>query len=320
MTFLSISKTQHIYPIEKVFHVAISDATDVIEQYNSANSKRAFESDMHYWQKWYQSNGLSVDDKIRKEHLILFIMQHSVKHKMSTVKRRLASLSRFLQLRKFENHCNDKDITTLVRKLTEKHGCSKAWGKAITVEILNDLLMTCENDIIGIRDAALLLFGFSTGGRRRSEIACAVFENLTRSSDGNFIYDLGKSKTNQSGNYDPKPIAGRAAMALLRWLEISSIKEGKIFRGIKKGGKIMPEGISDKQVSRIIKKRCEMAGYDASKYTAHSLRSGFVTEGGKRGKTIGDIMALTGHRTVSTVMRYYQTGHVLTNSAAYLAG
>lgn len=317
MTFLSL---QTNYFIENTIQTAIADAIHVIEEYNSENSKKAFKSDIEYWKTWYQSNSLFPNEGIRKEHLILFIMQNSEKHKMSTVKRRIASLSRFLQLNKLENPCNDKDIITLLRKLTEKYGGSKAWGKAITVDVLNDLLITCENNLLGIRDAALLLFGFSTGGRRRSEISNSVLENLTRSSDGNFIYNLNKSKTNKIGNDDPKPIVGRAAMALLRWIEASSIKDGYIFRGITKGNNIMPQGISEKQVSRIIKSRCEKAGYDPSEYTAHSLRSGFVTESGKRGKAIGDIMALTGHRTVSTVMRYYQAGAVLNNSAAYLAG
>lgn len=312
---------KHDCVIDLVVNAAISSATAVIEEYNSENSKRAYKSDLAYWSEWYKANGLSQNDRIRKEHIITFIMQHVEKHKISTIERRLASMSRFLQLNRLENPCNDKDIGILLRKLTEKHGCSKAWGRAITLDILNAMLKTCQNDgLIGTRDAALLLFGFSTGGRRRSEISSAVLENLTKSGDGNFIYQLGKSKTNQSGDSDPKPLAGRAAISLMHWLQESGIKEGPIFRGIRKGGTIVPTAISDKQVSRIVKSRCEKAGYDPTEYTAHSLRSGFVTEGGKRGKPIGDVMTLTGHRTVATVMRYYQTGDVMNNSAAYLAG
>lgn len=326
---------------ESIFQSAIASATEIIEEYGCKNSKKAFEKDLSYWTAWYKANKLDQKN-VRKEHIILFIMQHAEEmpshideelvkncvksshgtHKLSTIERRISSLSHYLRLRKIDNPCQDKDIKILMKKLANKHGCSQAWGNAITLDILNQMLQTCQNDgIFGIRDAAILLFGFSTGGRRRSEISSAMLENLTKNNDGSFVYQLGVSKTNQSGENDPKPIAGRAAISLLYWINESGIKEGPIFRGIQKGGKkIIEKGLSDKQISRIVKLRCEKAGYDPTDFTAHSLRSGFVTEGGKRGKPIGDIMALTGHRSVSQVMRYYQTGDIMNNSAAYLAG
>ena len=334
----SISKqTEYYY----VMTSAIQAATEVIESASSENSKKAFKKDLEYWYSWYQANNIPQHELGKKEHLILFIIQHAEEmpshiddiliakgtkqniglHKISTIKRRINSLSSYLRLKKQPNVCADKDIKILLSKLTNKHGCSKSWGDAITLDVLNKLLATCENDgLHGIRDYALLLFGFSTGGRRRSEITSAMLENLTRSSGGNFIYNMPKSKTNQSGEDDPKPLAGRAAMALMHWVEVSKITTGPIFRGVKKGNKISDKPMSDKQVANIVKKRCELAGLDPEKYTAHSLRSGFVTEGGNRGKPVGDIMAMTGHRNVEQVMKYYKTGAVLNNSAAYLAG
>ena len=303
-----------------IINNSINEATSVIEQYNSENSKRAYLGDLGYWINWCKDHGVFSHEEIRKEHIITFIMSHVEKHKISTIERRLASLSRFFQIRKIENPCHDKDISILLKKLTEKYGCSKAWGKAITVDILNDMLETCKDDgLIGIRDAAILLFGFSTGGRRRSEISAAVMENLIKDKNNSFIYNLGKSKTNQTGANDPKPILGRAASALINWLESSKIDEGAIFRSISKHGKI-GNLLSDIDINRIVKKRCKLAGYDPKKFTAHSLRSGFVTEGGKKGKSVFDIMALTGHKSIGTVMGYYQAGDIMNNSAAYLAG
>lgn len=307
--------------VSQNLELAIVNATQVIIEYGSHNSKISYEKDLAYWNLWCQTNGILFFDGVRKEHIIMFIMNHVEIHKISTIKRRIASLSRYLYLHKLDNPCYDKDLVILIRKLTEKYGMSKSWGKAITLDVLNDLLKTCQNDgLIGIRDNALLLFGFSTGGRRRSEISSAVLENLTKSSDGNFIYQLGKSKTNQAGYSDPKPLAGRAAIALMHWLQESGIKSGPIFTGCRKGGVVTVKALSDKQISRIIKSRCEKAGYNPHEYTAHSLRSGFVTESGKRGKPIGDVMAMTGHKSLKEIMRYYKTGDILNNSAAYLAG
>ena len=42
------------------------------------------------------------------------------------------------------------------------------------------MLATCTDGLIGVRDRALLLFAFASGGRRRSEVASAVMENLVQ--------------------------------------------------------------------------------------------------------------------------------------------
>lgn len=316
---LVLEKTN--YEINNAVQQSIEIATKVINDYTCKNSLSAYTHDLIYWNRWAKENGITLEQGLKKEHLIMYIIHHSQKHKMSTIKRRISSMSKFLQLNYFPNPCRDKDILILLRKLTEKNGCSKAWGKAITLQILNDMLDTCENDgIIGTRDAALLLFGFATGGRRRSEISSAVMENLRDNHDGTFTYNIGKSKTNQSGQYDPRPIMGRAARYLKKWMQESNVKDGSIFRALSRAGKVSDRGITDKQVSRIVKIRCKKAGYDPTEYTAHSLRSGFVTESGKKGKPIGDVMAMTGHRSMKEVMRYYQSGDIMNNSTALLSG
>ena len=80
------------------------------------------------------------------------------------------------------------------------------------------------------------------------------------------------------------------------------------------------ESFSDKTVATIIKKRAELAGLDPSMFSGHSLRSGFITEGGRQGKNISDIMAMSGHKTVGIALSYYQAGNALSNPAAGLAG
>jgi hypothetical protein len=83
-----------------------------------------------------------------------------------------------------------------------------------------------------------LLFAFASGGRRRSEVARAVLENLVRTDAQTYVYRLTHSKTDQVGTeHNPnaeKPLVGPAAEALTAWLEASGIRSGPIFRGIRK--------------------------------------------------------------------------------------
>jgi integrase len=78
------------------------------------------------------------------------------------------------------------------------------------------------------------------------------------------------------------------------------------------------EGLRPDAVRDIVRRHAKLADQPLGKLSAHSLRSGFVTEAGKQGIGLGDTMALTGHRSVQTVMDYYQSGEVGSSRAARL--
>ncbi len=116
-----------------------------------------------------------------------------------------------------------------------------------------------------------------------------------------------------------KPLVGESARALEAWLNElfrQKITEGAIFRRIQEGR--ITEPLQDRSVYNIIRQRAKLVDPPLGKITAHSLRSGFVTESGRQNIPIGDAMALTGHRSVSTFIGYYRSGEVGNSSAARL--
>lgn len=313
-------------------------STEIVREYTSENTKRAYLGDIVYWQGWLSAIGFSFKKPLNENIIKLFIVQHIEEmdshidqmlvnqnyksklgtHAVQTVERRIASLCVFLELQEWPNPCRSKEVRLLLSKLAKKYGRTKK-SKAITRDILDDFILTCKSSLIDIRDRALLLFAWSSGGRRRSEVTTANMKNLIETSDGDFVYNLTESKTNQSGEDEYKPIKGRAAKALRDWLQASGVKDGAIFRSVRKGGEI-GGALSGNDVRRIVKKRASLAGYDENQFSAHSLRSGFTTEAGKQGKPLGDVMEMTGHRSVATAMRYYQAGNITNNTCAELAG
>ena len=143
-------------------------------------------------------------------------------------------------------------------------------------------------------------------------------ENLRSAGARGYLYTLGHSKTNQEGELraeDDKPIAGMAAAALAQWLELSGITEGPIFRRILKGGRILEDGLDPTAVRKIVQQRCLQAGLSGD-FSAHSLRSGFVTEAGRRRMDTADAMAMTGHRNFETFMGYYRAEDPLNREAS----
>lgn len=106
------------------------------------------------------------------------------------------------------------------------------------------MLATCDDSLEGLRDRALLCFGFASGGRRRSEIAAADMRDLRKTGDEGYIYRLEYSKTQQAGvtvdSTPDKPVLGSSAVALSAWLDAAKIVEGAIFRRMWGTGLALP--------------------------------------------------------------------------------
>jgi len=64
--------------------------------------------------------------------------------------------------------------------------------------------------------------------------------------------------------------------------------------------------LSAAAVRDIVRRRCALAGVQGD-FSAHSLRSGFVTKAVRQDVPLADTMALTGHRSVQSVMGYAQS-------------
>jgi integrase len=179
------------------------------------------------------------------------------------------------------------------------------------------LLATCSDGVRGVRDRALLLLAWSGGGRRHSEVVGLQMGDVRRLDAETWLYALGTTKTDTSGVRREKPLRGPAAEALAAWLAVEPTKSGPLFRRIYKGGKIGSAGLSADQVAQIVLRRAKLAGLEGD-WAAHSLRSGFVTEAGRQGVPLGEVMAMTEHRGVGTVMGYFQAGSLLASRATEL--
>lgn len=243
---------------------------------------------------------------------------------LATLTHRLSVLSKVHQLNEAANPCQDAKVRELISKTRSayaKRGVRQDKKAALTKEPFEALLATCDDSLRGVRDRALLLFAWSSGGRRRSEVTDATMENVRKAGDLAYVFTLLRSKTNQSGaerDDSNKPVVGRAAKALEAWLSCSGITVGPIFRRIRRGDHIA-EPLSPAAVRDIVKARAAEAGL-GNDFSAHSLRSGFVTEAARQNIPIGETMSLTGHASVATVVGYFRTASSLGSKAARLLG
>lgn len=263
---------------------------------------------------------------LRVEHALISrgVKRKNGVHKFSTVRRRISSLSTAHEANgfTFENNPTHsfrvKKLLQNSRKSAIQNGEKVKKRAPITLAVLGDLLKTCESKTLADkRDAALLLFGFSTGGRRRSEIASALCENLSADSN-DYLYIMPESKGDREKKGVLLPVCGIAAEYLTDWIVAAGVLAGPIFRQIDKHGNV-GGALSDHSINTIIKMRVGLAGYNPNLYGGHSLRAGFSTECGLQNISLENQMMLTTHKDIKTAIDYRRPGEVLNNPAARLA-
>lgn len=236
-------------------------------------------------------------------------------HRMTTIDLRLNVLSWAHREMKVESPCQHPVIRQLLsdcRKLAHELGAGPRSKTAATGSALEAMLETCDGSLEGLRDRALLLFGWSSGGRRRSEIAKAEVQDLEWLGPDEAVFRMRRSKTGDTG---PKPVKAEAAQALKAWCAVAKIAEGPLFRrlwGPKVGG-----ALSGHSIAEIVKRRAALAGLSGD-FAGHSLRRGFVTEAGLNDVPLAQTMAMTGHRMTKSVIRYSDAGDMLSNKGSNL--
>lgn len=142
---------------------------------------------------------------------------------------------------------------------------------------------------------------------------------LSPSSPGDlphsFTVDLDELMRGHSCRFSLPTVLLTMVSSLAAWIDGAGIHEGAIFRRIWKG-RVGP-ALLPGSVAAIVKRRARLAGLEGD-FGAHSLRSGFVTEAGKQGVPLPAVMAMTEHRSVASVIGYFQAGAAEDNPAARL--
>lgn len=229
---------------------------------------------------------------------------------LGTLTARLSALASTHESLDLKNPCSHIRVRALMAKVREeyaKHGVAGRSPRPFTQQSLDAVLATCDDSPIGRRDRALLLFAWEGGGRRRSEVASATLENLRRVGPQHYVYVLPGSKTTRQPA-GAKPLTGETAIAMDAWLEVRGLADGPLFRSIRKGRNVSNEGLFPQVISKIVKTRCRQAGLPAADYSAHSLRSGFLADAGRRNIGLNAAMDLSGHRDFNQFARYYYQG------------
>ena len=286
------------------------------------NTLRAYKSDFKDFEIFCSKHGLSAlptEPKI----VSLYLTHLSKNSKISTLRRRLVSIS---MVHKLKGHYLDTKHPIIVENLMgirRVKGSLQKGKKPILINHLK-LIINAINDqkieeIKKSRDRALILTGFG-GGFRRTELVSIDYEDLEFVQEGLKII-IRRSKTDQYGEGMIKglPYFNNEIYCpvknLQKWLKISKIKSGPIFRKFSKGLSLTDKRLTDQTVVLLIKEYLNLAGIENKNFAGHSLRSGFATVAAESGADERSIMAMTGHKTTQMVRRYIREANIFKNNA-----
>jgi integrase len=195
--------------------------------------------------------------------------------------------------------------------------------KPVTRAVLEMLLATCDDSLRGVRDRAMLTLAFASGGRRRSEVAALRREDADLSEfagKGLVWLRLLSTKTTGPEAAPRLPLKGRAARALVHWIETGAIAEGPLFRPVSTADRILGRHLAPDALRVILRQRLKAAGLPGDYATPHGLRAGFLTQAALDGVPLAAAMQLSLHRSAMQAQRYYADVEIEENPAADLLG
>lgn len=288
-----------------------------LEKSKAENTLKAYSADWSDFSDWCSYHH-EQDLPAAPETIVNYINDLADEAKANTVGRRVTAIS--------ENHiaagyngknnpAKDSMVRAAMAAIRREKGTFQRGKSPILMETLY-LLADCfdTNDIVSLRDRALIFLGFA-GAFRRSELVRIQAEELTFTTQGVMIF-VPQSKADQLGRgatlavpYAPDAEIC-AVRALRQWLDAAEIHTGAIFRPFTKSHALRNTQLSDKSVALIVKKYARMAGLDEKQFAGHSLRRGFATSAAQHDVDALSIMRQTRHRSEKMVHRYIEQGNI----------
>ena len=189
--------------------------------------------------------------------------------------------------------------------------------------MLESLLESCDDSHRGIRDRAMLMLAFASGGRRRSEVSNLNVEDIGRddfAAKGLVWIRLLETKTTRKDQAPKLPMKGRAARALVHWLEVLGDAKGPLFRPVSKSDRPLPRRLASDALRTILRHRLKLAGLPQDYASPHGLRAGFLTQAALDGAPLAAAMKLSLHRSAVQAQKYYADVEIEDNPATDLLG
>jgi integrase len=242
---------------------------------------------------------------------------HAATSKPSTFGRRVAAIRYAHKLANLELPTDAEGVKATMRGIRRTFGTARVKKAPAIAAKMHSMVALAPDSLTGLRDRALLLIGFG-GALRRSELVALDVADIQETEIGLLVTIRG-SKTDQERQGATIAITrGDIACplkALREWLDAAGIEAGPLFRPINKADTVAVSRLTCRSVANIIKAYAERAGFDASTFSGHSLRAGFLTSAAGKGASIFKMMDVSRHKSVDTLRGYVRDAELFKGHA-----
>jgi site-specific recombinase XerD len=302
--------------LSAVLRPDLTRAVELGREEKAQATRRAYASDFRIFQAWCRDRGVGALPATAET--IAAFLAHDVETgtRPSTLGRRIAAIRYAHKLSGQPVPTDDERVKATMRGIRRSFGIAPNRKAPATAERVISMALAAGDDMKGVRDRALLLFGFA-GAFRRSELVALNCEDLEETEQG-YKVRIRHSKTDQEGaGQTIAVVRGSVACpvaSLQAWLAAAGITSGAIFRSVRKGGTVGGR-LTAQSVADIVKTYAERVGLDPGLFAGHSLRAGFLTSAAKRGASIFKMMDQSRHRSVETVRGYVRDAEIFKEHA-----
>jgi site-specific recombinase XerD len=294
----------------------LAAAIDLAKAEKAASTRKAYGTDFHMFKEWCDARAVSALPAA-PETVAAYLAAHAGTSKASTLGRRVAAIRYAHKLAGIETPTDAEGVKATMRGIRRTFGGARNKKSPAVAAKMHSMVATAPDSLAGLRDRALLLLGFA-GAFRRSELVALDVVDLEETETGLLVTIRG-SKTDQERQGVTIAIA-RGDIAcpvktLRAWLDAAGIEAGPLFRPIDKAGTVRASRLTCRSVANIVKAYAERAGFDASMFSGHSLRSGFLTSAAGNGASIFKMMDVSRHKSVDTLRGYVRDAELFKDHA-----
>jgi integrase len=300
----------------------IQKAKNFVAAAKAPTTRKAYRNDWRDFESWCRERQLTALPST-PEAVTLYIADRATTLASGTITRRLTSITKAHQAAGFTNSpatTRHFIVGETLKGIRRTIGTAQHGKDPLLSADIRRIVAARREDLLGLRDSALVLVGFA-GGFRRSELAGINICDLKFSADG-VVASVRKSKTDQEGagrevglpfgaSHDTCPVR-----SLRWWLAASGISDGPVFRSVGRYGHVSRRGLHRDSIGKLLKRAAGRAGLKVEELGSHSLRAGCVTQAAMNGVREFVIMKQTGHKTVATLRRYIRSGEIFRENAA----
>lgn len=303
-----------------VFGDLQKQALEYLEASKSPATTRAYTNDWSQITKWGNQRGLTIEVPLSHEIVAAYLTDNAARLKAGTLARRLAAIKHWHSQAGHLSPTDHPVVRGLLSGIRRVHKTPKKQAKPLYLDDLATALGSLDGSVKDTRDRALLLTGWWSACRR-SELIGLDVDDLEDTPEG-ILVTIRQSKTDQEAQGRQIALHYRndegldPVRAIRRWLDVAGISEGPVFVQVGRWGVPRPgERLSSRMVSLIVKDMARTLGLDSDGYSAHSLRSGFVSECDRRGIPAGAVRTTTGHQSDAMLNSYSRPGQLFRDSA-----